>query len=104
MTLSRIPTSATSWQQLSAQDTVCRTSPLVVGGPEEPAGLLGPGRPAPLVMTLCRVWGPGPERATRGALLPLSHHWASEGGSCAWEPGPFLSEQGIPFVWLQEHC
>lgn len=33
----------------------------VVGGPEEPAGLLGPGRPAPLVMTLCRVWGPGPE-------------------------------------------
>ena len=101
--LSRIPTSATSWQQLSARDTVCRTSPRLLGGPRSlwPAG---PGRPAPLVMTLCRVWGPGPEGAARGALLPLSHHWTSEGGSCAWEPGPFLSEQGITFVWLQEHC
>ena len=30
--LSRIPTSATSWQQLSARDTVCRTSPRLLGG------------------------------------------------------------------------
>ena len=30
---------------------------------------------------------------------PVSQYQSSEGESCALEPGPFLSEQRIMFVW-----
>ena len=73
-------------------------------GPEEPAGRpAGSWAPSSLgddtAGSGTRPWG-----AASRALLPVSHDWTSEGGSCAWEPGPFSSEQGMTFAWLQGHC
>ena len=44
---------------------------------------------------LGRVWEPGPEEASSWGLPPLSQDRDLEGGSHAWGPDPFLSEQRI---------
>ena len=71
-------------------------SPPPFGQPEEPEGQLGPGHLVPCKHGWqFRVWGPGPEGTASWDLPPLSQDWTSEGESCAWGHGPFISEWRI---------